>query len=96
MANKNEGQDHKDNYFETRNILSEEMTICIMEALVPYFYEVMTNINYLDKIWHMSRSKDLKRFQNVRQLSRYRSSGQHCLYPREALFYKKSCEIAKL
>ena len=34
MANSNEGQDHKDNYFDTsRKILSEDVTICIVEAL---------------------------------------------------------------
>ena len=39
MANFNEGQDHKDKYFDTsRMILSQEMTMCNMEALVSYFY----------------------------------------------------------
>ena len=38
MANSNEGQDHKDKYFDTsRKILSQEMTMCNMEALVSYF-----------------------------------------------------------
>ena len=38
MAYSNEGQDHKDNYFDTsRKILSQEMTMCNMEALVSYF-----------------------------------------------------------
>ena len=33
MANSNEGQDHKDNYFDTsRNILSQEMIMYNMEA----------------------------------------------------------------
>ena len=33
MANSNEGQDHKDKYFDTsRKILSQEMTMCNMEA----------------------------------------------------------------
>ena len=37
MANSNEGQDHKDKYFDTsRKILSQEMTMCKMEALVSY------------------------------------------------------------
>ena len=45
MANFNEGQDHKDKYFDTsRMILSQEMTMCNMEALVSYFSEVMTNV----------------------------------------------------
>ena len=47
MANSNEGQDHKDKYFDTsRKILSQEMTMCNMEALVSYFSEVMTNVNF--------------------------------------------------
>ena len=37
MANSNEGQDHKDKYFDTsRKILSQEMTMYNMEALVSY------------------------------------------------------------
>ena len=45
MAHSNEGQDHKDNYFDTsRKILSEEMTMCNMEALVSYPKEVMTYV----------------------------------------------------
>ena len=45
MANSNEGQDHKDKYFDTsKKILSKEMTISNMEALVSYFSEVMTNV----------------------------------------------------
>ena len=33
----NIGQDHKDKYFDTsRKILSQEMTMCNMEALVSY------------------------------------------------------------
>ena len=47
MAHSNEGQDHKDKYFDTsRKILSQEMTMCNMEALVSYFLEVMTNVNF--------------------------------------------------
>ena len=38
MANSNEGQDHKDKYFDTsRKILSQEMTMCNKEDLVSYF-----------------------------------------------------------
>ena len=45
IANSNEGQDHKDNYFDTsRKILSQEMTMCNMKALASYFSEVMTNV----------------------------------------------------
>ena len=44
MANSNKGQDHKDKYFDTsRKSLSQEMTMCNMEALVSYPKEVMTN-----------------------------------------------------
>ena len=47
MANSNEGQDHKDKYFDTsRKILLQEMTVCNMEALVSYFSDVMTNVNF--------------------------------------------------
>ena len=46
MANSNEGQDHKEKFFDTsRKILSQEMTMCKMEALVSYFEEVMINVN---------------------------------------------------
>ena len=39
-------QDHKDKYFDTsRKNLSQEMTICNMEALISYPTEVMTNVN---------------------------------------------------
>ena len=40
MANSNEGQDHKDKYFDTsRKILSQEMITCMcnIETLVSYF-----------------------------------------------------------
>ena len=47
MANSNEGQDHKDKYFDTcRKTLSQEMTMCNKEALVYYLKEVMTNVNF--------------------------------------------------
>ena len=38
MSNSKEGQDHMDKYFDTsRKILSQEMTICNMEALIFIF-----------------------------------------------------------
>ena len=38
MADSNEGQDHKDKYFDTsRKILSQEMTMCNKESLVSDF-----------------------------------------------------------
>ena len=59
MANSKEGQDHKDKYFDTsRKILSQEMTMCNMEALVSYPKEVMTNVNFFLKVGQMPRSKD--------------------------------------
>ena len=59
MANSNEGQDHKDKYFDTsRKILSQEMAMCNMEALVSYPKEIMTNVNFFLNIGHMPRSKD--------------------------------------
>ena len=45
MANSNDGQDHKDKFFDTsRKILSQEMTMSNAEALVSYF----------KKSWQMS------------------------------------------
>ena len=50
MANSNEGQDHKDKYFYTsRKILSQQMTMCNMEALVSHPKKVMTNVNFFFK-----------------------------------------------
>ena len=47
MANSNKGEDHKDKYFDTnRQILSQEMTMRNIEALVSYPKEVMTNVNF--------------------------------------------------
>ena len=38
LWNSNNGRDHKDKYFDTsRKILSQEMTLCNMEALASYF-----------------------------------------------------------
>ena len=37
MTNSIDGQDHEDKYFDTsKKILSQEMTMCKMEALVSY------------------------------------------------------------
>ena len=59
MANSKEGQDHKDKYFDTsRKILSQEMTMCNMEALVSYFSEVMTNVKFF--YLKLVKSQDLK------------------------------------
>ena len=57
-ANSNEGEDHKDKYFDnSRKILSQEMTMCNMEALASYLSEVMTNVIFFF-IGQKSRSKD--------------------------------------
>ena len=38
MVNSNDDQDHKDIYFDTsRKILTQEMTMCNMEALISIF-----------------------------------------------------------
>mgnify|MGYP003692169705 CR=1 FL=1 len=64
MANSNEGQDHKDKYFDTsRKILAQEMTVCNMEALVSYPKEVMTNVNFFFKLveWQGQKIKYLQK-----------------------------------
>ena len=66
MANSNEGQDHKDKYFDTsRKILSQEMTICNMEALVSYFSEVMTNVNSFLLNWSKMKIKRLSTYKKI-------------------------------
>ena len=41
MANFNDGQDHKDKYFDTsRKILQQEMAICSIEALIFIFQKL--------------------------------------------------------
>ena len=50
MANSKDRQDHMDKYFDiSRKILSQEMTICNMEALISYFLEGMINIIFFQK-----------------------------------------------
>ena len=42
MANSKDGQDHKDKYFDnSRNILSQEMNMCNMEA---FFFKNWSNV----------------------------------------------------
>ena len=63
MANSNEGQDHKDKYFDnSRKILSQEMTMCNMEAVVAYPKEVMTNVNFFKKLFKC-QSQNIKYLQ---------------------------------
>ena len=59
MANSNEGQDHKDKYFDThRKILSQEKIMCKMEALVSYFLRSYDQCKtFFKNIGQMSRSK---------------------------------------
>ena len=65
MANSNEGQDHKDKYFDTsRKILSQEMAMCNMEALVSYPKEVMTNVNFF-KHWSYAKVKRLSTYKKI-------------------------------
>ena len=50
MANSIDGQDHKEKYFDTsKKILSQEMAMCNMETLIPYFLEVIINVNFFFK-----------------------------------------------
>ena len=65
MTNYNERQDHKDNYFDTsRKILSEEMTMCNMEALVSYPKEIVTNVNFFLN-WSNAKVKRLSTFKKI-------------------------------
>ena len=58
MANSNEGQDHKDNYFDTRRkILSQEMTMYNMEAFSIFSLRSYDQCQFF-LIVQMSRSKD--------------------------------------
>ena len=55
----NEGQDHKETFFDTRRkILSQEMTMCNMEVLLSYFSEVMTDVK--KTFLKLVKSLDLK------------------------------------
>ena len=64
MSNSNEGQDHKDKYFDTsRKILSQEMTMCNMEALASYLSEVMTNVIFFLLV--KSQDQKIKYLQKV-------------------------------
>ena len=64
MADSNEGQDHKEKYFDTsRKILSKEMTMCNMEALVSYFSEVMPMYFFLN--WVKVKIKRLSTYKKI-------------------------------
>ena len=82
MANFNEGQDHKDKYFDTsRKILSQEMAMCNMEALVSYPKEVMTNVNFFKTlvICQGQKIKYLQKDLTTRDIHlKYQSSSTHC------------------
>ena len=66
MVNSNEGQDYKDNYFDTRRkILSQEMTMCNMEALVSYPKEVVTNVNFFYKNMLNAKVKRLSTYKKI-------------------------------
>ena len=59
MANSNEGQDHKDKYFDTsRKILSQEITMYNMEAFSILSLRSYDQCQFFLKIVQMSRSKD--------------------------------------
>ena len=58
MANSNEGQDHKDKYFDTsRKILSQEMIMYNMEAFCILSLRSYDQCQFFF-IGQMSRSKD--------------------------------------
>ena len=61
MANSNEGQDHKDKYFDThRKILSQEKIMCKMEALVSYFLRSYDQCKtFFFKYWSNIKVKSL-------------------------------------
>ena len=68
MANSNEGKDHKEKYVDnSRKILSLEMTMCNMEALVSYPKEVMTNVNFFLKFvkYQGTKVKRLSTYKNI-------------------------------
>ena len=66
MTNSNEGQDHKDKYFDTsRKILSQEMTMCNMEALISYSKEVMRRVNFFFKKWSVAKVKRLRTYKKI-------------------------------
>ena len=59
MANSNEGQYHKDKYFDTsRNILSQEMTMYNMEVFSILSLRGYDQCQFFVLIVQMSRSKD--------------------------------------
>ena len=62
MANSNDGQGHKDKYLDTsRKILSQEMLMCNMKALIFIIkLEVMTNVNQKKGQTPRSRSQGEK------------------------------------
>ena len=84
MANSNEGQYHKDKYFDTsRKILPQEITMCSMEALVSFFKEVMTNVNFfLVNPWSNVKVKSLRTYKKISSSCdihvKYQSSSTHC------------------
>ena len=81
MANSKEGQDHKDKYLDTsRKILSQEMTISNMEALVSYPKEVMTKVNFFCKLvkCQVQKIKYLQKDLITRDIYvKYQSSSPH-------------------
>ena len=73
MANSNNGQDHMDKYFDTsRKILSQEITMCNMEALEEVMANVIFFLNWSnDKVKRLSTNKkDIH--------VKYQTSRTHC------------------
>ena len=58
-------QDHKNKYFDTSSkILSQEMTMYNMEALLSYPKEVMTNVNFFSN-WSNAKVKRLSTYKKI-------------------------------
>ena len=66
-------------YFDTsRKILSQEMTMCNIEALVSYSNEVMTNVNFILKLVKCQGQKYLQKDLITRDIHvKYQSSNTH-------------------
>ena len=67
-------------YFDTsRKILSQEMTMCNIEALVSYPKEVMTNVNFILKLVKCQGLKYLQKDLITRNIHvKYQSSSTYC------------------
>ena len=58
MANSKDGQGHKDKYLDTWKILSQEMLMCNLKALI-FNIQKLRPMSIFKTIGHMSRSKGI-------------------------------------